>query len=131
MQISAAILGWHHRLLRAPMRASMVIAGGAAGVAAAFNTPLAGVTFAIEELADAYEQRVALLVMTTILIAGIVSLGLSGDYVYFGAVGEHLDMWRRAPHRAGRRDSWRPDRRPVRTRPARRRRRRAIAGCRC
>ena len=90
VQISAAILGWYTRVLRAPMRASMIIAGGAAGVAAAFNTPLAGVTFAIEELADAYEQRVALLVMTTILIAGIVSLGLAGDYVYFGAVGQTL-----------------------------------------
>ncbi|OYY72604.1 chloride channel protein [Sphingomonas sp. 28-63-12] len=92
VQISAAILGWYHRLFRVPMRASMIIAGGAAGVAAAFNTPLAGVTFAIEELADAYEQRVALLVMTTILIAGIVSLGLAGDYVYFGVVGEHLKV---------------------------------------
>lgn len=90
VQISAAILSWHHRIFRAPMRASIIIAGGAAGVAAAFNTPLAGVTFAIEELADAYEQRVALLVMTTIVIAGIVSLGLAGDYVYFGVVGEHL-----------------------------------------
>ncbi|MFA6117561.1 MAG: chloride channel protein [Sphingomonas sp.] len=90
VQISAAILSFHHRILRAPLRASMVIAGGAAGVAAAFNTPLAGVTFAIEELADAYEQRVALLVMTTILIAGMVSLGLAGDYVYFGAVGETM-----------------------------------------
>nr|WP_299856444.1 chloride channel protein [Sphingomonas bacterium] len=92
VQISAAILGWYSRLFRAPIRASMIIAGGAAGVAAAFNTPLAGVTFAIEELADAYEQRVALLVMTTILIAGIVSLGLAGDYVYFGAVGEHMQV---------------------------------------
>ena len=90
VQISAAILGWYTRVFRAPMRASMVIAGGAAGVAAAFNTPLAGVTFAIEELADASEQRVALLIMTTILIAGIVSLGLAGDYVYFGAVGQTL-----------------------------------------
>jgi H+/Cl- antiporter ClcA len=90
VQISAAILGWYTRIFRAPMRASMIIAGGAAGVAAAFNTPLAGVTFAIEELADAYEQRVALLVMTTILIAGIVSLGLAGDYVYFGAVDQTL-----------------------------------------
>jgi H+/Cl- antiporter ClcA len=90
VQISAAIMTWYHRIFRVPMRASMIIAGGAAGVAAAFNTPLAGVTFAIEELADAYEQRVALLVMTTILIAGVVSLGLSGDYVYFGAVGETL-----------------------------------------
>lgn len=90
VQLSAAILGWFTRIFRAPMRASMIIAGGAAGVAAAFNTPLAGVTFAIEELADAYEQRVALLVMTTILIAGFVSLGLAGDYVYFGAVAEHM-----------------------------------------
>ncbi|MBX9815919.1 MAG: chloride channel protein [Proteobacteria bacterium SG_bin5] len=90
VQISAAILAWHARLLRVPMRASMIIAGGAAGVAAAFNTPLAGVAFAIEELADAYEQRVALLVMSTILIAGIVSLGIAGDYVYFGAMGETL-----------------------------------------
>lgn len=91
VQISAAILAFHHRIFRVPMRASMIIAGGAAGVAAAFNTPLAGVTFAIEELADAYEQRVALLVMTTILIAGMVSLGLSGDYIYFGAVGETMN----------------------------------------
>jgi H+/Cl- antiporter ClcA len=64
VQISAAILSLHHRLFRVPLRSSMIIAGGAAGVAAAFNTPLAGVTFAIEELADANEQRVALLVMT-------------------------------------------------------------------
>lgn len=92
VQVSAAIMTVYHRVLRAPMRASMIIAGGAAGVAAAFNTPLAGVTFAIEELADAYEQRVALLVMTTILIAGVVSLGLSGDYVYFGAVGQKLSV---------------------------------------
>ena len=90
VQLSAAILGWFTRIFRAPIRASMIIAGGAAGVAAAFNTPLAGVTFAIEELADAYEQRVALLVMTTILIAGFVSLGLAGDYIYFGAVGEQM-----------------------------------------
>ncbi len=90
VQISAAMLTWHARLLRVPMRASMIIAGGAAGVAAAFNTPLAGIAFAIEELADAYEQRVALLVMSTIMIAGMVSLGIAGDYVYFGAVRDAL-----------------------------------------
>ena len=32
-------------------------------VAAAFNTPLAGVAFAIEELAAAFEQKVAMMVM--------------------------------------------------------------------
>jgi len=92
VQISAAIMVLYHRLLHVPMRPSIMIAGGAAGVAAAFNTPLAGVTFAIEELADAYEQRVALLVMTAILIAGMVSLGLAGDYLYFGVVGETMKL---------------------------------------
>ena len=90
VQISAAIMAGYHRLLQVPLRASVIIAGGAAGVAAAFNTPLAGLTFAIEELADAYEQRMALLAMTTILIAGMVSLGLAGDYVYFGFVRQTM-----------------------------------------
>lgn len=86
VQISAAIMAWTHRLLRVPVTASVMVAGGAAGVAAAFNTPLAGVTFAIEELAAAYEQKMTLLVMTAVLISGMVSLGIAGDYVYFGAM---------------------------------------------
>jgi len=90
VQIGAALMARLHRLLRVPIRAGVVIAGGAAGVAAAFNTPLAGVAFAIEELANSFEQKVALLVMTAVLIAGIVSLGIAGDYVYFGVMGQTL-----------------------------------------
>jgi H+/Cl- antiporter ClcA len=92
VQISATIMAYAHRLFRMPVRASVMIAGGAAGVAAAFNTPLAGVTFAIEELAAAYEQKMTLLVMTAVLISGMVSLGLSGDYVYFGAMTDTLPL---------------------------------------
>ena len=92
VQVSAAILAKIHRLFRVPITAGVIIAGGAAGVAAAFNTPLAGVAFAIEELANAFEQRVTMLVMTAIVLSGMVSLGVAGDYVYFGVLQETLSV---------------------------------------
>ncbi|MEW9854913.1 chloride channel protein [Novosphingobium sp. M1R2S20] len=92
VQISAAIMIAVHRWLRVPITAGVYIAGGAAGVSAAFNTPLAGVAFAIEELASAYEQQVAVLVMAAVMIAGFISLGLAGDYVYFGLMRETLNL---------------------------------------
>ena len=92
VQVSAAIMVACHRMLRVPMTAGVLIAGGAAGVAAAFNTPLAGVAFAIEELAAAFEQRVAVLVMGAVVVSGLVSLGIAGDYVYFGAMRQTLEV---------------------------------------
>jgi H+/Cl- antiporter ClcA len=62
----------------------VILAGGAAGVAAAFNTPLAGIVFAIEELSRSFEQKASGLVLTTVIIAGMASLALLGNYTYFG-----------------------------------------------
>lgn len=92
VQVSAAAMVWVHRLLRVPITAGVLIAGGAAGVAAAFNTPLAGVAFAIEELAAAYEQRVALLVMAAVMISGLTMIGIAGDYVYFGVLQSSIGL---------------------------------------
>jgi H+/Cl- antiporter ClcA len=68
------------------------LAGGAAGLAAAFNTPLAGVMFAIEELAGAFEHRFSGALLAAVMIAGIVSLGLIGDYAYFGKMSFTLPL---------------------------------------
>ncbi|MBX3428909.1 MAG: chloride channel protein [Hyphomonadaceae bacterium] len=92
VQLGASLMTAMHRLFRVPLTPGVIIAGGAAGVSAAFNTPLAGVAFAIEELAAAYEQRLTVLVMAAVMIAGLVSLGLAGDYFYFGAVHETLSL---------------------------------------
>ena len=64
----------------------LALAGAAAGLSAAFNTPLAGIVFAIEELSRSFEQRASGVVITAIVFAGIVALGLNGNYTYFGAI---------------------------------------------
>lgn len=65
-------------------RQHLLAAGGAAGIAAAFNTPLAGILFAIEELSRGLEWRMSGLIITAIVIAGIVAQAYFGTYTYFG-----------------------------------------------
>jgi H+/Cl- antiporter ClcA len=69
-----------------------ILAGGACGIAAAFNTPLAGVVFAIEELAGTFEHRFSGLLLTAVIIGGVVSLGIMGNYSYFGRVEVSLSL---------------------------------------
>jgi len=68
----------------AVQRRVLILAGGAAGVAAAFNTPLAGIVFAIEELSRSFEERASGVVLTTVVLAGILAIAMAGDYTYFG-----------------------------------------------
>ena len=68
--------------LRKPQ--GLLLAGAAAGIAAAFNTPLAGIMFAIEEMAKSYERRISGLIIAAVVVAGAVSASLLGNYKYFG-----------------------------------------------
>jgi len=72
----------------------LIMAGGAAGVAAAFNTPIAGIIFAIEEMARFYEERATGMILVAVIIAGIVALGFLGNYSYFGESSAHFDQLR-------------------------------------
>lgn len=65
-------------------RRALILAGGAAGVAAAFNTPLAGIVFAIEELSRSFEERASGATLTAVVLAGVVAIAIIGDYTYFG-----------------------------------------------
>ena len=65
-------------------RRTLILAGGAAGVAAAFNTPLAGIVFAIEELSKSFEERASGTTLTAVVLAGVVAIAIVGDYTYFG-----------------------------------------------
>lgn len=97
VQVGAAIMHAFGRLLRLPrldLERALVLAGGAAGVAAAFNTPLAGVVFAIEELSHAFELRTSGVVLTAVIIGGITTLALVGNYSYFGHTNAVLDFGR-------------------------------------
>ncbi|WP_242684183.1 chloride channel protein [Paraburkholderia hospita] len=70
----------------AALEQRLALAGAAAGLSAAFNAPLAGVVFAIEELTRSFEQRTSGVLITAIIFAGVVALGLQGNYTYFGTI---------------------------------------------
>jgi len=87
VQIGAAImhkLGGIARFPKHDLEKGLILAGAAAGVAAAFNTPLAGIVFAIEELSRSFDEHNSTTILMTVIIAGIVSLALLGNYSYFG-----------------------------------------------
>lgn len=87
VQVGASIMYAFRRLLPEGHNIrtrDMILAGGAAGIAAAFNTPLAGIVFAIEELSRRFEQRTNGVLLTAIVIGGLVSISLQGNYLYFG-----------------------------------------------
>jgi H+/Cl- antiporter ClcA len=103
VQVGASIMHALRRYARFPaldIDRGLVLAGGAAGIAAAFNTPLAGVVFAIEELSRSFEERTSGVILTAVIVAGVTALALVGDYTYFGRTSVTLSvaqMWVAVP----------------------------------
>ena len=91
VQVGAAIMFAMGRF--APYRqAGFLLAGAAAGVAAAFNTPLAGIVFGIEEMSRSFEARTSGLIIGAVIAAGLTSLAILGDYTYFGSTTATLPL---------------------------------------
>jgi H+/Cl- antiporter ClcA len=96
VQVAAGIMHNARRWIRpgsALNEQALLVAGGAAGIAAAFNAPLAGVVFAIEELARKMESRSSGLIIAAIVLAGLVSVSAFGNYTYFGSIRVPILGW--------------------------------------
>lgn len=63
---------------------NMIMAGAAAGLAAAFNTPLGGIVFGVEELTRTHISYFKTALFTAVIIAGLTAQGLLGPYLYLG-----------------------------------------------
>ena len=91
VQVGASVMFLIGRLT--PRRQpGLILAGAAAGVAAAFNTPLAGIVFAIEEMSRSFETRASGLIIGAVILAGVTAEALVGDYTYFGTSNAALPI---------------------------------------
>src|SRR5664279_4425903 len=63
---------------------NMIMTGAAAGLAAAFNTPLGGIVFAVEELTKTHISYFKTALFTAVIISGLTAQALFGPYLYLG-----------------------------------------------
>jgi len=95
VQIGASIMhalrGFAH-FPRHDLEKGLILAGGAAGVAAAFNTPLAGIVFAIEEMSRSFEHRTSGTILISVVLAGMTAQSMLGNYTYFGHTSAYINL---------------------------------------
>lgn len=98
IQISASIFkkindilpAWYPKI----SKRNMIVTGAAAGLAAAFNTPLGGIVFAIEELTKTHFSFFKSALLTGVIIAGLTALTFLGPYLYLGyPLLESMPYW--------------------------------------
>lgn len=63
---------------------NMIMTGAAAGLAAAFNTPLGGIVFAMEELTKTHISFYKTAIFSAVIIAGLTAQSILGPYLYLG-----------------------------------------------
>jgi chloride channel protein, CIC family len=84
--IGACLMASLGKAVRFPphyMEKGLILAGSAAGFAAMFSAPLAGIVFAIEEMGRAMEEKISSLVLTAIVFSGVTAFAILDSYIFF------------------------------------------------
>lgn len=88
LQISAALFHFFGRRVNRYFPGvdarTWIVAGASAGLASAFNTPLGGIVYAIEELGMSHFHKVRTALLTAVIISGLVAQAVVGRYLYLG-----------------------------------------------
>jgi len=96
VHLGAAILHSLGKYAHLPTRyyeRGLILTGGGAGIAAAFNTPLAGIIFAIEEMARSYDRRNSGMMLVGVVLAGMTAIVVhQSNYSYYGTAPAELDF---------------------------------------
>lgn len=96
VHLGAAILHSLGKFAHLPARyyeRGLILTGGGAGIAAAFNTPLAGIIFAIEEMARSYDRRNSGMMMVGVVLAGMTAIVVhQNNYSYYGTTPATLNF---------------------------------------
>lgn len=93
VHVGACFMYLAHRFAAFPRHLvdrGLILAGGAAGIAAAFNAPIAGMVFAFEEIGRSFEKGNVGTIVRTAIIACLVSIAALGDYLFYGAIDAAL-----------------------------------------
>ena len=96
VQVGAGVMGHARRWLSPQSGLDMhdlMVAGAAAGIAAAFNTPLGGIVFALEQLSRRRNMSHSALVVVSIVLAGLVAVSVFGNQTYFGRLAVQQLSW--------------------------------------
>ena len=96
VQVGAGVMQHAHRWVspRSGIDShDLIVAGAAAGIAAAFNTPLGGVVFALEQLSRRRSLSQSGLMIISIVLAGLVAVSAFGNASYFGEIKVQALSW--------------------------------------
>lgn len=79
-------MGKLHKFPQHIVQRGLILGGGAAGIAAAFNAPIAGIVFSMEEIGRSFDKRNMGTVVRTVIIACIVCVITLGNYYFYGDI---------------------------------------------